>query len=144
MASMEWLNQNAHRNYPFRENAALVSESGLRLPNSMILDCFVSVDADRIGLVWLTSAVYSVNRLALTFAARVAPGYGPPSGETDIPLGPVVIDMTTHVYGSAYRFSGTDASPYSDIRGVVVVGEPGDAEPWTAGVYRFRRSDDGR
>lgn len=75
--AVEWLNQNALRNYPFREDCALrpndsagaLIEDGWRLPNNLVTDFVLTVPgADYDPTIYLKRLSVVNRTLALTFA----------------------------------------------------------------------------
>ena len=49
----EYRNQNAHRNYPFADDASLVSTGGTRLPSDFLVDAFLT-PIDAVGPIYLS------------------------------------------------------------------------------------------
>ena len=67
--NLEWLNANAERAFPFKEDGSRQDVNALiRLPNSLIVDLVFVVPAGADYRYWLKSLMYSGTHLSLVLA----------------------------------------------------------------------------
>lgn len=117
--NVEWLNQNALRAFPFREDTLRspvvggVHSQTIRIPDSAFVDFVVTIAGDGSERVYLRTLAKVGAFLTLVFADA-----------SDTPVGSVAIDTTSHTPNTGYTFAGTGA--YSDARGRVVLGNLAD------------------
>ena len=113
---VEWLNQNALRNYPFREDAQLRPHLAdgtvlqrFALPTYAVTDFVMAVSSDESVDVYLRQLAIVGDSATFVIGC----------GDTDVAS--VHVDMSSHKPNDAYRFSGT--GDYDDARGCIVVGD---------------------
>lgn len=129
----EWLNQNALRNYPFRENAQRrphLSDGSLLapLPNRVVVDFVMTVGSEVSTDVYLRKLALVGDSLTFVFG----------SGDEDCAT--VHVDMSGHAPNKGYGFSGT--GEYADARGCLVVGDlTGLSDELPDGVYDFSEEE---
>ena len=116
VSQVEWLNQNALRNYPFREDAQRRPhlQDGtvvprLALPVYAITDFAMTVSADESTDIHLMQLAVVGDSVTLVF------GHGTDTAAT------VHVDASEHETNKAYWFSGI--GDYDDAKGCVVVGD---------------------
>ena len=69
--NIEWLNQNANRNYPFQEDMSRSDSLGIvQLPNYLVVDMVFVVPADVNQGYYLGQLLYSGSTLVLVFNAE--------------------------------------------------------------------------
>ncbi len=127
---VEWLNANAGRAYPFRENSSRVPVDGsgnpitaAALPNYVVVDAVIAVpNALAAGLY-----VHRVTAVGTTVAFVLRSIAG------DLDVATVAASGGTHVFGQAYPVVGI--GDWFDIRGWMVLGDiariPEDIPPGT-------------
>ena len=113
----QYRNQNAHRRYPFQDNASLVADGGSALPLDFIVDAFVYA-IDVTGPIYLQQIDFDAHTLSFADAA------------TNAVCGVATWSGTT--IGSAAIY---DLSPFQREVGMVIV-DP-SAISSTAGVWTF-------
>jgi hypothetical protein len=123
MTSLEYLNANAYRRFPFRENSGMAADNNWVLPNNFMVDAFFSVPADTLDYIWLSSLAIGVSTVVIGFSAGL--------GTTENQLGSVIVPKTGHQFGSSYQLSGSGA--YARVKAVITLGDL-DA---LLGVYSF-------
>lgn len=131
----EWLNQNALRNYPFREDASLVPRlpdgtplDGFSIPLGLLTDFVMTVDSSVSTDIYLGKIINIGGTITLVFSSN-----GSVAATT-------VVDKSAHVLNKAYRLSGS--GDYDSATGVVVVGSLADLdETLPDGVYNFGPDD---
>lgn len=125
--NIEWLNQNAARAYPFKEDAPLVDTLGVaRVPNSMLVDLVLVVPpVDAAMTVHMSALVVSSTGLILTL-----------SDSDGAAVASASLDFETHSVNKSYPLSG--AGDYQDARGSAVFGDLADLRAQVAeGSYAF-------
>ena len=96
--NLEWLNANAERAFPFKEDASRQDINALvRLPNSLIVDMVFVVPAGSDYRYWLKSLMYSGTHLNLVLA-----------DESDNTVGSLTVDLSTHNRNDAYTITGEE------------------------------------
>ena len=126
MIHPEWLNQNEHRAYPFREDAVLHDSSGtITVPNGLVLDFIVTLEATSDFVLRLTTLTKASGFYSFTFSDA--------EGDT---VAVVSVNAADHAYGQAHALTGVGV--YDVCRGRVVLGRLGsfDAD-MPDGVYTF-------
>jgi hypothetical protein len=109
--NMEWLNSNAGRAYPFKEDSALKdATNSIVLPNSLIVDLCLVAPAEFDVLVYLSRLVYSGTTLELALTI---------SGGAE--FASVAINLATHATNTGYAVIGT--GDMSDVRGRICLGD---------------------
>lgn len=109
--NMEWLNENASRAFPFKEDSRLADVTGgLRIPNNLIVDLCMVVPADFETQFYLSSLVYSGSTVTLVFSTTS-------SGE----FASVSVNTAAHVTNTAYSIVGQ--GQMSDVRGRITLGD---------------------
>jgi len=109
--NVEWLNQNASRSYPFREDATLIDEAGVAtLPNELVVDfVFTSPYGADLSL-HLKTLLFSSDVLSLAFADA--------DGVTVTALTVILAD---HEENDGYRVVGQ--GEYEDATGRITLGD---------------------
>lgn len=116
MTNQEWLNQNALRNYPFKEDMVLNPTVGgllateIRIPNSLIVDFVITIPGSATNRIYLSTLTLVGNLLTFVF-----------SDESDVQVAIVTIDLDTHVTNQAYTIAGSGT--YDDTIGRLVIGD---------------------
>lgn len=114
--NLEWLNANALRAYPFRENVTLIPlvngapAPGIRIPVSAVVDFVITVADTGAGRIYMSALIKAGGYLTFTFADA-----------TDTPVALVAVNSATHTPNQGYAFSGVDS--YEDARGRLVLGD---------------------
>jgi hypothetical protein len=109
--NIEWLNQNASRNYPFREDASLTDSTGIsRLPNNVVVDFVFTAPAGLDLEIYLKTFLFGDGLISMVFADS--------SGSTVTSL---TVDTTTHVENSGYKLVGQ--GEYEDAVGRIAIGD---------------------
>lgn len=132
---LEWLNQNALRNYPFLENArrrpvfpdgSVVDE--LAIPNYLITDFIMTVAGSKSTELYLKKMAIVGD--SLTFVIGCA-------GET---VASVYVDAASHTTNKGYQFSGIN--DYDGARGCIVIGDITRLrDDIPDGVYNYSESE---
>lgn len=129
---MEWLNSNALRAYPLREDCSRIPVDsngnalrGVTLPNYVIVDFVLTTAMDTPVRVYLKQLI-AVGTL-LTFSFYDA---------SDAEIALVSVNTSTHVPGTGYIVSGVGT--YDDARGRLVIGDlQSIQQDLPEGVYTF-------
>jgi hypothetical protein len=109
--NIEWLNQNALRAFPFKEDAAKVDEAGLiAIPDRILVDLIFVVPADVAAIFHLRTLTIAGPHLTMVFSDD--------SGNT---FSSLTVDLGTHQTNDAYDLLGT--GEFRDARGKVVIGD---------------------
>jgi hypothetical protein len=108
----EWLNTNAYRSYPFRENSGRTDINGITLPNGVVLDFFLSVPANTVTTVWLSKAIFGVSSIVLAFSAIYR--------GAELGIGSITVARAGHQFGSAYTIDGI--ADTAVVKGVLTLG----------------------
>ena len=124
--NLEWLNANAERAFPFKEDASRQDINALvRLPNSLIVDMVFVVPAGSDYRYWLKSLMYSGTHLNLVLA-----------DEADNTVGSLTIDLSTHNRNDAYTIVGEEA--FAGSVGRIALGDLANlSESVPPGAYTF-------
>jgi len=89
-----WYNKNESRAYPCHDLATLISDSGERLPDNILVDCNIWVPDTLCSYVFLSSATVTGSLVSLTFMGvqedPFSPDYAP---ETPIPLAAISVNQ---------------------------------------------------
>lgn len=122
--NLEWLNLNANRAYPLREDASRTSADGsVVVPNYLLVDVSLSVSGLLDGF-YLSRVAHSAGALSLT----ISDTYGPAVGTT--------INLEAHSTNTPYPVSGL--SGREDAAGHVVLGDLSALKSdFPEGVYLF-------
>jgi hypothetical protein len=129
---VEWLNENASRAYPIKEDAirSPVSDTGnilsdVQIPNFILVDMVLTLPGPTALRVYLSQLAY-VGDL-LTFVFR---------DENDEQIVSLTVTPSTHPKNQSYSFAGVGS--YEDCRGAIVVGDLSDLRRDLAeGLYNF-------
>ena len=110
--SQEWLNQNSHRNYPFREDTSLVpaEAADVTLPNYLFVDWVLTTAGDTDIDVRLSRLSFVGGFLSCVFV-----------DDDDNTVTTLAVDTNTHTTYDGYSLTGQD--DYDDARGVAVLGD---------------------
>lgn len=124
----EWLNQNAYRAYPFKEDASRTDTSGsVRIPDSLLVDLCMVVPADFDDQIYLDKLTYAGSTLQVSMSLVSAPG---------VSVAGFTADLATHTANKAYSIVGSD--DMADIRGRAVLGDLSDlSEQLIQGEFSF-------
>ena len=128
----EWLNQNAMRAYPFKEDMLLMPVDGggtvipsIRLPNYVIVD-FVMVVPDVSGTHMYLSQFAMIGNLITLIM----------NDQAGLQVATISINTSTHVKNKAYALSGYGT--YEDAAGKIVIGDLTHIKDDIAdGLYNF-------
>lgn len=129
--NVEWLNQNALRNYPVHEDMTRspVDPGGaiipIQMPNYLIVDFVASIPSALFGVdIYLASLMKAGGFLTYVFNVGSERIFS------------AVVDISAHARNQSYNMSGY--SPYESSFGVLVVGDLSDLETDVAdGIYTF-------
>jgi hypothetical protein len=124
--NMEWLNSNAERAFPFKEDTSRQDENlVVRIPNRLIVDLIFVVPAAANYRYYLKSLMYSGSHLNLVMA-----------DEAGTTVSSVTVDLSTHTRNDAYTMSGE--GNFAGAVGRIALGDltnlTADLPP---GVYAF-------
>jgi hypothetical protein len=108
-----WLNENAARAYPFKEDISRTSSSGVTIPNLLLVDLIFVVPGGLVNTYYLKTLLYGGDTLTLVFA-----------DSSDITISSIVVDLTAHTTNQGYDLSGVGS--FEDSRGRVVIGDTKD------------------
>jgi len=115
--NQEWLNTNASRAYPLREDSSRtpvdihgVVIPGVQLPNYMIVDFVLTASSEPLPEVYIKYVACVGNLLTLSFY-----------DSSDAPIALLTVNLDTHLANNAYSIIGSDT--YDDARGKVVLGD---------------------
>ena len=128
--NQEWLNQNANRAYPFREDTSRRDTSGGAIvPDQLIVDLvFVVPEVPTNPDYYLRQLLFASPSLVLIFADT--------DGNT---VSSVTVDVTTHTPNTTYDMVGQGA--FQDARGRIAIGDLADVEDALGpGAYSFTSS----
>ena len=122
----EWLNENAGRAYPFKEDSLLTDTTGaVRIPNNLIVDLCLVAPADFNSLFYLRQLSYVGTTVTLTLSV---------TGGDD--LASVSVNASTHIADTSYPVIGVDGM--DDVRGMIALGDlSGLASQLAQGIYVF-------
>lgn len=126
MIHPEWLNQNEHRAYPFREDAVLDDSTGtITVPNGLVLDFIMTLEASADFVLRLTTLTKASGFYAFTF-----------SDADGVTVASVSVNASDHTYGQAHALTGV--GDYEICRGRVVLGRLDSLDvDMPDGVYTF-------
>lgn len=136
VSNVEWLNENAGRNFPIREDMSRypvtsggVAVTDFQFPNFVIVDFLLTVPTDsQPAAAYLATVLKAGTLLTLVF-----------NTDSGIRLASVTIDTSAHVRNQAYYLSGY--APYEDSRGMIVIGDLSNlSDVVPDGVYNFSMS----
>lgn len=124
--NLEWLNANAERAFPFKEDVSRQDINALiRLPNSLIVDLVFVVPAGADYRYWLKSLMYSGTHLNLVLA-----------DESDNTVGSLTVDLATHQRNDAYTIAGEES--FAGALGRIALGDLSSlGESVPPGAYTF-------
>jgi len=108
----EWLNQNAYRSYPLKEDTRLISTDDARvtLPNYLIVDFVLTVAGPATIHIWLTNVSQVGGFLSFVF-----------KDDNNNIIATLAVDGNAHTPNQAYAITGQDE--YEDARGKIVLGD---------------------
>lgn len=125
-AYIEWLNQNAYRAYPLKEDTPRADVTGIdvSIPNNLMLDLILTVAGDPTVSVFLTQVSQVGGFLSMVFS------------DGSVTIATLAVDTNTHVPNTGYVINGQ--GDYEDARGRVVLGDLSDIRTLLPdGVYTF-------
>jgi hypothetical protein len=124
--NMEWLNSNAERAFPFKEDVSLRDDNQvIRVPNRLIVDLVFVVPAGTSYRYYLKSLMYSGTHINLVMADE--------AGET---VSSVTVALANHSRNAAYTMSGE--GNFSGAVGRIALGDLGNlTNDLPPGVYSF-------
>lgn len=132
VVNQEWLNQNALRAYPIKEDCprmpydtsgAIISD--VVLPNYVLVDFVITMDTGDSPRIYIKQVVHIGNLLTLAFHD---------ASNTLVAL--LSVDLDLHVKNQGYALAGAGA--YDDVRGRVVIGDLTSFKTDLAeGLYNF-------
>jgi hypothetical protein len=124
--NMEWLNGNAERAFPFKEDGSLRdTNSVIKIPNRLIVDLVFVVPAGADYRYYLKSLMFSGTHLNLVMA-----------DESDNTVSSVTVDLQTHSRNDAYTMEGEGS--FSGATGRIALGDLSNLQTdLQTGVYSF-------
>lgn len=124
--NLEWLNLNAHRAYPFKEDTSRADLNGfITIPDNLLVDLVIVTVGDVDDTYHISKLVYSGSTLTLI----VADGNG-------VTVTSTTIDLNTHSANDGYSVLGI--GDYTDVRGRIVFGDLTElAITLPEGIYEF-------
>lgn len=124
--NMEWLNGNAERAFPFKEDVSLQdTNSVVRIPTRLIVDLVFVVPAGSDYRYYLKSLMFSGTHLNLVMA-----------DESDNTVSSVTVDLQTHSRNDAYTMEGEGS--FSGATGRIALGDLSNLDnDLPVGVYEF-------
>jgi hypothetical protein len=124
--NMEWLNGNAERAFPFKEDVSLRdTNSVIRIPTRLIVDLVFVVPAGADYRYYLKSMMFSGTHLNLVMA-----------DESDNTVSSVTVDLQTHSRNAAYTMAGEGS--FSGATGRIALGDLDNLQnDLPVGVYEF-------
>jgi hypothetical protein len=127
ITGIEWLNQNANRAYPIKEDMSRSPLDSVVLPDYVLVDFVLTVAAGTADVrAYLSKVAYVSGLLTLGFADA-----------SDVTIGLVTIDIPSHTKNQGYTFAGVGEA-YEDAIGRVVVGDLATlADDLPEGLYTF-------
>ena len=109
----EWLNQNAYRAYPFKEDSSRTDSSGaVAIPDNLLVDLCLVAPANFDDQLYLSGLIYAGTTMQLSMALTSDPG---------VTVAGFTADLSAHTANKAYSVVGVDEM--SDIRGRAVLGD---------------------
>ena len=123
--NLEWLNLNAGRAYPLREDSSLLDITRVvKLTNELVVD-FVAVVPESLGNdLYISRILYADPTLTIIISQ---------TGEV---VTSITVTVGTHQKNTAYRFSGQGG--YADMRGAITIGDLEVAlQNFPQGVFDF-------
>lgn len=131
--NVEWLNANANRAYPIKEDMTRAPTdmtgnllSGVQLPNYVLVDFVLTLSGNTSVRVYLSQFTYVGGLVTFGF-----------SDENGVQIALVSLNTGTHVKNTAYLLVGA-GDTYGDALGKVVVGDLTDlARDLPEGAYAF-------
>ena len=124
----EWLNTNAYRAYPFKEDTSVqsINDVGISLPKYLFVDFVLTVAGSQDIVIQLTQLAYVGGFLTAVFTEKI----------TNEPVTTVSVNIATHTPNMAYALVGQ--GNYEDARGKVVLGLLDQlATDLPEGIYTF-------
>lgn len=119
IGNIEWLNQNAVRAYPFRENADMIprDSAGNRLvdakiPTGLVVDFIITVPGPLTPRIYLSKLTHIGGVMSFVF-----------SDQDDRKVASTEVDLREHRKYAAYSLTGLGT--YDDVRGTLVLGDTG-------------------
>ena len=124
--NMEWLNGNAERAFPFKEDVSLRdTNSVIQIPTRLVVDLVFVVPAGSDYRYYLKSLMFSGTHLNLVMA-----------DESDNTVSSVTVDVQTHSRNDAYTMEGEGS--FSGATGRIALGDLSELErDLPPGVYEF-------
>jgi len=126
--AIEWLNENALRSYPFKEDSSR-ADGNVTIPNRLIVDMSFLVPQGLTGEFYLKTLMMAGSQITGVIANE---------GGTNV--GTFSIPVDSHATNDSYPITG--AAAYEDARGRVVIGDI--TEIFTEipeGIYEFEFDD---
>lgn len=109
--NLEWLNQNANRAYPFREDSRLTDSMGaIKVPTYLVVDLVFVVPAGVSTDYYLSQLIYGGTTLVLIFV-----------DDTGAVITSITVDLNAHQQNRAYDLVGQGS--FQDARGRIVIGD---------------------
>lgn len=111
--NIEFLNLNANRRYPVREDANIraTNVTDVVLPESLLLDFVFTVPQNELNGVKLTRVVLAGNTLMMIW-----------KDDSDVQVTSLVVDLATHTAYNGYALAGS--AEYLAGAGRVIIGDP--------------------
>jgi len=122
--TVEWLNENSLRAFPFKENSSR-SDGTVVIPNDFIVDMAFVVPVATTNTFYLKSLMVS--------AAQIT---GVIANQSENNVGTFSIPVDSHIQNTGYAIIG--AGTYSDARGRIVIGNlKGITSELPEGIYTY-------
>jgi hypothetical protein len=124
--NVEWLNENAGRAFPFREDSLLTDESSaITLPNFLFVDFIFVVPADVSAFFYLKTLAFVSGQITAVIA-----------NDSDIDVASITVDLDTHSPNDVYDVVGI--GEFADARGRAAFGDLSDLGSFVPeGTYSF-------
>lgn len=128
--NMEWLNGNAERAFPFKEDVSLRDvNSIIKVPNRLIVDMVFVVPAGADYRYYMKSLMYGGSHINIVLSDE--------SGNT---VSSVTVDLSTHTRNKAYTMSGEGS--FTGAVGRIALGDLSNlSADLPVGVYQFSLDD---
>jgi hypothetical protein len=120
-----WLNENAGRAYPFKEDISRTNSIGVTIPDTLLVDLIFVVAGGLVNTFYLKTVLYGGDSITLVFA-----------DSSDVTISSIVIDLAAHQENQAYDLVGVGS--FEDARGRLALGNTKDLHRvFPEGVHNF-------
>lgn len=138
IVGIDWLNENAYRNYPLVDGASRIAAGGLELPNGLIADLSLPVPLGVAGTIAPQNGfIRSVHGFALGVVITIGDTANP-----GVDLATATVLTATAALGKSYPLAGLPGTALEGVVGRLAIGLPEAVAQCSMGSFDFSAAPD--